>query len=78
MDAARTRPILAAATGIALTAFLTAGVLYLLLLRIGDPAGARWAGRVALTAATATVVTTAFLTLSAHRDGTEPSAHDPV
>jgi hypothetical protein len=68
MNKMQPRPTLALALGASLTTFLTAGILALLLLRLGDTAGARRAGWLTLAAAAAMVVTTALLALVTQRD----------
>ena len=52
-----------AAVAVCLTVFLTAAVIFLLLFRLGDVAGARWAGWFAVLSAGATVVSIAIFCL---------------
>lgn len=78
MNDLQPRPALAIAVGTSLTAFLTAGVLALLLLRLGDTVGARWAGWLTLAAAAATIIATALSCLAAYQDGTKPRSPDSV
>lgn len=64
MDVTQTRSALRVAAGVSLTALLTTGILYLLLSRLGDAAGASWAGWTNLLAAVATMTAVTLLSLT--------------
>lgn len=64
MDLPRMRSALRVVAAVSLTALPTACVLYLLSVRLGDFAGAWWAGRGGLLAAVATAAAVAALSLA--------------